>query len=102
MGFEFKSKADVSFSNVSLSNVDINNPDASDVYDVYNGTQKFDNGTNTFRGSLIIGAGMHYNLKSNSAIVIGARYDNGLSSFMADSKLSTSLHFIALNFGLLF
>ncbi len=103
MGFLFKSKADVEFGSESLSNVNINDPDPEDAYYIFKDVSNlYSDDVSSFRGSLIIGAGLQYSLQSNSAIVLGLRYDNGLSSFTADEKWSTSLNFLALNFGLLF
>lgn len=101
--FQFKAKSDVVFGKESLSNVDVNAPDDIDNYLVINNSnQTLLNGTNTIRTSLIIGAGIQKTISGGSAIVAGIRYDNGMNSFMEDDKLSTSLHFIALNLGILF
>lgn len=100
LGFIYRSKADITFGSKSLSNVDVNEPDPSDVYTIH--TINFKDDVSTVRSSMIIGAGIHYQLGTSSSLVVGLRYDNGLSSSLVDERWRTTLHYIGLNLGLIF
>jgi len=106
MGFLFKSKADVTFGATTIENVDVNTPDPSDEYIITYGSgssvNKYSSEVSGFRGSMILGGGIMYTIKGNSSIIVGLRYDNGLSSFLSDDKLQTSLSYLSLNCGLIF
>ncbi|MES2780261.1 MAG: porin family protein [Bacteroidota bacterium] len=99
-GFLIRSKADVSMDKLQLTNVNINDPDAEDQFNIE--TQKYSDKVSSYRGALIIGAGIQYNMFGNSMLVAGLRYDNGFTSFTKDERWSTALSNIALNIGVLF
>ena len=40
----------------------------------------FDDETNFFRASLIVGLGAEYNISGNTSLVFGVTYDNGLTN----------------------
>jgi hypothetical protein len=99
-GFLIRSKADVSMDKLQLSNVNINEPDEEDKF--YINTQEYSDKVSAYRGSLIIGVGIQYNIFGNSMFIAGLRYDNGFTSFAKDDRWSTSLSNVALNIGVLF
>jgi opacity protein-like surface antigen len=99
-GFLVRSKADVSMNRFELTNVNINEPDAEDKFEI--NTQKYSDKVSSYRGALIMGAGIQYNIFGNSMLIAGLRYDNGFSSFTSDERWSTSLSNVALNIGVLF
>jgi hypothetical protein len=100
-GFLVRSKADISMADkFQLSNVNINDPDAEDQFEI--NTQKYSDKVSAYRGSLIFGAGIQYNLFGQSQLIAGLRYDNGITSFTSDERWSTTMHNIALNVGILF
>jgi hypothetical protein len=85
---------------LQLSNVNINEPDEEDKF--YINTQEYSDKVSAYRGSLIIGVGIQYNIFGNSMFIAGLRYDNGFTSFAKDDRWSTSLSNVALNIGVLF
>ncbi|MES2560008.1 MAG: porin family protein [Bacteroidota bacterium] len=99
-GFLIRSKADVSMDRFELTNVNINEPDDEDKFDI--NTQKYSDKVSSYRGSLVFGAGVQYNIFGNSMLIAGLRYDNGFTSFTSDDRWSTSLSNVALNIGMLF
>lgn len=99
-GFLIRSKADISMDQFNLENVNVNEPDDEDKFQI-NPTHYSDK-VSSFRGSLIIGAGIQYNMFGNSMLVAGLRYDNGFTSFTQDDRWKTSLNYVALNVGVLF
>jgi hypothetical protein len=99
-GFLIRSKADVSMDQLQLTNVNINDPDKEDQFEI--NTQKYSDKVSSYRGSLIFGAGVQYNLFGSSMLIAGLRYDNGFTSFTKDDRWSTSLSNVALNIGVLF
>lgn len=99
-GFLIRSKADVSLDKLQLSNVNINEPDDEDKFEI--NTQKYSDKVSSYRGSLVFGAGIQYNMFGNSMLVAGLRYDNGFTSFTKDDRWSTTLSNVALNIGVLF
>ncbi len=99
-GYLFRSKADVSFADQSLSNVNINNPDPEDKFEIL--PSRYSDKVNSLRVSMIVGAGIQYNLFGNSLLVAGLRYDNGLNSFTYDDRWNSTLNFISLTAGVLF
>lgn len=100
LGFLYKAKADITFDTQELTNVDVNEPDPSDVYAIF--PVNFKDDVSGLRTSMVIGAGIHYQLNQSSALVCGLRYDNGLSNFLDEDKLKTTIHYLALNIGLIF
>lgn len=100
MGILFRSKADVSFANVNIDNININDPDAQDEFKML--PTNYSDEVNTFRASMIFGAGVQYNFFGNSLLVGGIRYDNGLNSFTDDDSWNSSLQYISLTAGVLF
>ena len=59
-------------------------------------------GVNTFRGSIIIGGGLMYNISSDSYLTAGLRYDRSFTSFTEDERWKTGLNGLVLNVGFLF
>lgn len=99
-GFLVRSKADVSLDKLQLSNVNINEPDDEDKFEI--NTQKYSDKVSPYRGSLLFGAGIQYNMFGSSMLIAGLRYDNGFTSFTKDDRWSSTLSNVALNIGVLF
>lgn len=99
-GFLIRSKADISMAQFKLDQVNVNKPDDEDQYEI--APTSYSDKVSRFRGSLIVGAGIQYNMFGNSMLVAGLRYDNGFSSFTQDDRWNTSLNYVALNVGVLF
>lgn len=99
--FLTRAKADIQYGNFKIENSNINEPDAEDKI-IINGTNNFSDKVSTFRGSMIIGAGIQRNFLGNSFFIAGLRHENGLSGYTADEKWKTRIHYIALNLGVLF
>jgi hypothetical protein len=96
-----RAKADIQYGSFKIENSNINEPDAEDVFSIQ-GANTFEDKVSSFRGSMIIGAGIQRNFYGNSMFTAGLRYENGLSGYTADEKWKTRLHYIALNLGILF
>lgn len=101
MSYNFRAKADVSSSAVELSNVDVNDPDPVDKLTLKNNGE-LSQKVNFFRSSLIIGAGVQYNVFGNTLLVAGLRYDNALNNFTDESRWKASMNFLALHLGVMF
>jgi hypothetical protein len=99
ISYNFRAKADIHSpsKNIHLSNVDVNNPDAVDDLNP-NYSQK----VNFFRTSLIIGAGVQYNVFGNTLLTAGLRYDNALNQFTDESNWKSRMNFLALHLGVMF
>jgi opacity protein-like surface antigen len=104
MGFLFKSKADFSSSKQDVNNVDVNSPDPADKFTLHYTGQPdpLNTEVNFFRSSLIIGAGVQYNVFGNTMLIAGLRYDNALTDFTAEDRWKAKLNFVALHLGVLF
>jgi hypothetical protein len=99
--FLTRAKADVSMgTSFQKDKVNINDPDEEDEFRLT--PHDYDTRANAFRAGLIMGAGIQYNMFGNSLLIVGLRFDNGFSNFMKDDKLKTSIHYVALNIGVLF
>ena len=64
-------------------------------------------GTNFFKASLIVGAGLHYNFSGNTALMAGVTYNNGFTNILKDQKvgdtdLKAKLNYIELTLGVFF
>lgn len=99
-GFLVRSKADVSMDKFALTNVNINDPDKEDQFDIH--PDMYSDRVSGYRGALIVGVGIQYNIFGNSMLIAGLRYDNGFTSFTSDERWKTSLSNVALNIGVLF
>src|ERR1019366_4296529 len=105
MSYNFKAKADITSSQVMRADVDVNNPDPSDkltLQEGSNGGNILSQKVNFFRASLMMGAGIQYNIFGNSMLVVGLRYDNGLTNFTDDPTWKANMSFVALHSGIMF
>ncbi len=99
-GFLTRAKADVSMGTFAIDKVNVNEPDDADKFTIE--TAKYKDGVVSYRGSMLIGAGLQYNIFGDSYLIAGLRYDNAFTSFTEDDRWKTSLNCIALNIGILF
>lgn len=99
-GFLTRAKADVEMNTLSLSDVNINNPDDEDKFSI--DPTGYQDGVSKFRGSMLIGAGLMYNVHSESYLTAGLRYDRSFTSFTEDDRWKTGLDGLVLNVGFLF
>jgi opacity protein-like surface antigen len=92
------------YGNSGLTSHDPNNT-ANSIYDFDgNGTtsESFLDDINTFRGSMIIGAGVEYHLSGNMNMVAGLKFDNGFTDIFADARVNGRNNFLSLQVGLTF
>jgi opacity protein-like surface antigen len=94
------------YGNSGLTNHDPNDTRYSE-YDFDGGTDKatylaFKDDINGFRSSLIVGAGVEYNLSSNMNLVAGLKFDNGFSDVFADDRVNARNNFLSLQVGITF
>lgn len=92
------------YGNSGLTSHDPNNT-ANSIYDFdgdKNSTYAFIDDINTFRASMIIGAGVEYHLSGNMNMVAGLKFDNGFSDIFADSRVNARNNFLSLQIGLTF
>jgi opacity protein-like surface antigen len=101
-GFLLRARADVNMNAFSKENVNINNPDEEDKFEIRTITTRYDDGVSVYRAALLLGAGIQYNISSNTLLVVGLRYDNGITSFAADDRWTTHINGLVLNLGVLF
>jgi opacity protein-like surface antigen len=101
-GFLFRAKADIEKNGSSLNNVNINNPE--DDYTLTNQTsgKTYDDQVRFFRSALLVGAGIQYNMFSNSLLVVGARYENSFSDFTKEKDWKATMNMAGLHIGVLF
>ena len=62
----------------------------------------FKDDINSFRSSLIVGAGVEYNLSGNMNLVAGLKFDNGFSDVFADDRINARNNFLSLQVGITF
>lgn len=98
--FLTRAKADVEMNTLSLDDVNVNEPDDEDKFSIEPTSYK--DGVKSLRGSVIIGAGLMYNVHSESYLTVGLRYDRSFTSFTEDDRWKTGLDCLALNVGFLF
>ena len=94
------------YDNSGLTNHDPNDTKYSD-YDFDGGKDKtatlaFKDDINGFRSSLIVGAGVEYNLSGNMNLVAGLKFDNGFSDVFADDRVNARNNFLSLQVGITF
>lgn len=94
------------YGNSGLTNHDPNDTKYSD-YDFDGGALKtttlaFKDDINGFRSSLIVGAGVEYNLSGNMNLVAGLKFDNGFSDVFADDRVNARNNFLSLQVGITF
>jgi len=92
------------YGNSGLTSHDPNNT-ANSIYDFDgNGTtsESFLDDINTFRGSMIIGAGVEYHLSGSMNLVAGLKFDNGFTDIFADARVNGRNNFLSLQVGLTF
>ncbi len=99
-GFLTRAKADVSMGSFAIDDVNINEPDDADKFTIE--PTHYEDGAVSYRGSMLIGAGMQYNIFGDSYLIAGLRFDNAFTSFTEDDRWKTNLNCIALNVGILF
>lgn len=103
--FLIKNTADISCSEFSLTDVNVNNPDKLDEYTLKTSnspSQSLTDNVSFYRGALVIGAGVQYNVFSNTMLVGGLRYNNAFTNFTEEANWKSKLHGISLNIGVLF
>jgi len=92
------------YDSTGLSSHDPNNS-ANSIYD-FDGNGKtnyaFTDDINTFRGSMIIGAGIEYHLSGNMNLVAGLKFDNGFTDIFTDARVNARNNFLSLQVGLIF
>jgi opacity protein-like surface antigen len=92
------------YGNSGITSHDPNNT-ANSIYDFDgNGTtsESFLDDINTFRGSMIIGAGIEYHLSGNMNLVAGLKFDNGFTDIFTDARVNARNNFLSLQVGLTF
>lgn len=94
------------YDNSGLTNHDPNDTKYS-MYDFDGGQDKtttlsFKDDINGFRSSLIVGAGVEYNLSGNMNLVAGLKFDNGFSDVFADERVNARNNFLSLQVGITF
>ena len=96
------------YGNSGLTSHDPNNP-SNDIYDFAgidnnkpDPSLTFKDDINTFRGSMIIGAGVEYNLSGNMNLVAGIKFDNGFTDIFGDARVNARNNFLSLQVGLTF
>jgi len=94
------------YGNTGLSSHDPNNT-VNSIYDFNGGPQNdasltFIDDINTFRGSMIIGAGVEYHLSGNMNLLAGLKFDNGFTDIFADARVNARNNFLSLQVGLTF
>jgi opacity protein-like surface antigen len=82
--------------NTVNSNYDFNGGPTNDA------SLTFIDDINTFRGSMIIGAGVEYHLSGNMNLVAGLKFDNGFSDIFADARVNARNNFLSLQVGITF
>lgn len=92
--------------NPGLTYHDPNNSSNS-IYDFDGGPQKEVNYTylddvNSFRSSLILGAGIEHKVSQNVNFVAGLKFDNGFRDFLADTRVNARNNFLSLQVGFTF
>jgi len=101
MSYNYKAKADITSSAIHLTDVTINSPDAIDELNL-NRNGSISTKVNFFRMSVIMGAGIQYNVFGNTMLIAGLRYDNALNDFTDESSWKSRMNFVALHLGVLF
>ena len=96
------------YGNSGLTSHDPNNP-SNDIYDFAgidnnkpDPSLTFKDDINTFRGSMIIGAGVEYHLSGNMNLLAGLKFDNGFTDIFADARVNARNNFLSLQVGLTF
>ncbi len=98
-------------SNPSIYEKGITDHDPNDtkysIYDFDGGpsrdaTLSFKDDINTFRSSMLIGAGVEYHLSGNMNFVAGLKFDNGFSDIFADDRVNARNNFLSLQAGITF
>lgn len=74
----------------------IPNASESDQYDFINHSDNI----NVFRASMILGAGIEYNLSENVSFYCGLRFNNGFTNFLADDKSKANNNILGLELGI--
>ncbi len=76
----------------------IPNDGESDRYDFVGYTDNI----NVFRASMILGAGIEYNLSGNTSFYSGLRFNNGFTDFLDDNRTKAINNVVGLEIGLFF
>ncbi|MBP9186487.1 MAG: PorT family protein [Bacteroidia bacterium] len=100
-----RGKADVKSSAINLTDVNVNNPDNADDYKIESKetpATTFDDDLAFFRTSMIIGAGIKYNIFGNTLLVAGLRYNNALTNFTVEDNWKAKMNAVSLNLGVVF
>jgi hypothetical protein len=74
------------------------NKQENDQYEVQNNQDN----VRFLRASLIMGLGIEYRISGNTALQVGARFNNGFSDMLKEKKYSMINNFIALEVGVFF
>ncbi|HEY1045537.1 MAG TPA: porin family protein [Bacteroidia bacterium] len=69
--------------------------------DVYDFSEHSDN-INVLRCSMILGAGIEYNLSGNTSFYTGIRFNNGFTDFLGDNKSKAINNVLGLELGIFF
>lgn len=67
-----------------------------------NADYAFKDDINGFRSSLVMGAGVEYNLSGNMNFVAGLKFDNGFSDIFSDDRVNARNNFLSLQVGITF
>lgn len=105
LGALVRAKADIKNSSIDLSDVNVNNPDKEDEYGIEsndNPPVKYDDDAVFFRTSMVIGAGIQYNIFGTTQLVAGIRYNNALNNFAVEDNWKARMNAVSLNLGVLF
>jgi hypothetical protein len=95
-----KSKADISSTpKVKSNDEDLEDANVNSSKDEYVG---FDDNTNFFRVSLIMGLGIEYGLSENTSLMAGLRFDNGFTDVFNDKNTKGINNYLSLNVGVFF